>query len=304
MTFPLPRPVRPGSRLGIIAPAGPFDEEAFCAGLGWLAERYEPVHRPDIFARTGYLAGDDARRLAELWETLADPSIDAIVCARGGFGTTRILPGLDPEEVRRANKLVVGFSDITALHAVWGAAGVRSVHAPMVAALGSASPAIRGQWIDTVENPGNERSWELCPLRETAFPARGLLTGGNLAVLAALLGTPRAPSPAGRILFIEDVGERPYRIDRVLTTMKQAGFFDGLAGLVVGAFTEGDPGPDGVSVEQVIAEHFGEAPFPVLVGFPAGHIAENEPIPFGSPASIAGGVLTVNPPSSLPRDLT
>jgi muramoyltetrapeptide carboxypeptidase len=174
----------------------------------------------------------------------------------------------------------------------------------MVAALGSASEAIRGQWIDTVENPDKGRSWELCPLRETAAPAHGVLTGGNLAVLAALLATPRAPRLAGHILFIEDVGERPYRIDRVLTTMKQAGFFEGLAGLIVGAFTEGDPGPDGVSVDQVIAEHFGAAPFPVLVGFPAGHIAENEPIPFGSTASIEGGVLTVNPTSSLPRDLT
>jgi muramoyltetrapeptide carboxypeptidase len=304
MSLPLPRPVRPGSRLALVAPAGPFDEEAFCAGLGWLAERYEPVHRPDIFAKTGYLAGDDSRRLAELREAIADPSVDAIVCARGGFGTTRILPGIDPEDVRRANKLVVGFSDITALHAVWGAAGVRSIHAPMVAALGSASPDLRARWIDTIENPGAERSWELCPLRESSHPVSGLLTGGNLAVLAALLGTPRAPRPAGRILFIEDVGERPYRIDRVLTTMKQAGFFEDLAGLVVGAFTEGDPGADGVTLDDVISGHFADAPFPVLVGVPAGHIAENEPLPFGATARIEGGVLTVNPSLLLEPDPT
>lgn len=304
MSLPLPRPVRPGSRLSIVAPAGPFNEEAFCAGLGWLSERYEPVHRPDIFAKTGYLAGDDARRLAELKEALADPSVDAIVCARGGFGTTRILPGIDPEEVRRANKLVVGFSDITALHTLWSKAGVRSVHAPMVAALGSASPGLRERWIDTVENPGATRSWELCPLRESPGPVRGLLTGGNLAVLAALLGTPRSPRLEGKILFIEDVGERPYRIDRVLTTMKQAGCFEGLAGLIVGAFTEGDPGSDGVTVDDVISGHFADAPFPVLIGFPAGHIPENEPIPLGAEASIAGGVLTVNPPSLLETDLT
>lgn len=304
MGFPLPRRVRPGSRLAVVAPSGPFDEEAFCAGIGWLAERYEPVHRPDIFAKSGYLAGDDARRLAELEAALADPATDAIVCARGGFGATRILPGVDPELVRRANKLIVGFSDITALHALWASAGVRSVHGPMVAALGSAPPESRERWIDLVEHPGRARSWELRPLRETGAPARGALTGGNLAVLAALLGTPRAPRLAGRILFIEDVGERPYRVDRILTTMKQAGFFEGLAGLVVGAFTEGDPGCDGVSVEEVIAGHFVEAPFPVLAGFPAGHIPENDPIPFGAEARIEGGRLLANPGEGPEKDLT
>jgi len=295
MAFPKPRPVRPGSRIAVVAPAGPFDVEAFSSGLNWLAERYEAVHRPDIFAKSGYLAGDDTRRLGELREAIGDPSVDAIVCARGGFGTTRILPGIDDDLVRRANKLVIGFSDITALHAVWAAAGVRSVHAPMVAALGSASAELRGRWIDTVEHPGRFRSWELCPLRETGSAVEGRLTGGNLAVLAALLGTPRAPRLEGRILFIEDVGERPYRIDRVLTTMKQAGCFEGLAGLVVGAFTEGDPGADGVTVDEVIAGHFADAPFPVLIGFPAGHIRENEPIPFGAVARIQGGTLCVNP---------
>jgi len=282
---PLPRPVRPGSRLAVVAPAGPFDEEAFRAGLAWLGQRYEVVHRPDIFSKSGYFAGDDCRRLAELTDALADPSVDAIVCARGGFGTTRLLPEIDRNLVREANKLVVGFSDITALHAVWGAAGVRSVHAPMVAALGCAPEPIRQLWIDTVENPDRFQSWDLCPLVEGT--GEGLLAGGNLAVLGALLGTPWQPRLAGRILFVEDVGERPYRIDRVLTSMGQAGLFDGLAGLVVGSFTEGDPGPDGVSTEEVIAGHFSDAPFPVLVGFPAGHIRENVPIPFGTAARIS-----------------
>ena len=295
MSFPLPRLVRPGSRLAIVAPAGPFDEDAFCAGLGWLRERYEVSHRPDIFARTGYLAGDDSRRLDEILEALADPTVDAIVCARGGFGTTRILPGIGEGLVHAANKLIVGFSDITALHAVWAEAGVRSVHAPMVAALGRASEKIRQQWIDTVAHPGAARSWSLSSLNSTDHSATGILTGGNLAVLGALLGTDYQPRLSGRILFIEDVGERPYRVDRVLTSMKQAGCFDGLAGLVIGSFTEGEPGPDGVTTDEVLRGHFAGAPFPVLTGFPAGHIDENEPIPFGSSAKIAGGILQVLP---------
>lgn len=293
MSFPLPRVVRPGSRLAIVAPAGPFDEEAFCAGLGWLRERYEVTHRPDIFTRTGYLAGDDSRRLSELLEALADPHVDAIVCARGGFGATRILPGIGEGLVHAANKLLVGFSDITALHAVWAEAGVRSVHAPMVAALGRASEPVRLQWIDTIEHPGKARHWDLVPLNSRRHSEAGVLTGGNLAVLGALLGTDYQPRLSGRILFIEDVGERPYRVDRVLTSMKQAGCFEGLAGLVVGAFTEGEPGPDGITTEEVIASHFAAAPYPVLTGFPAGHIDENEAIPFGSLARIEDGRLRV-----------
>jgi len=281
----------------VVAPAGPFDEEAFRAGLAWLGERYEVVHRPDIFAKTGYLAGDDARRLGELLDAVADPSVDAVVCARGGFGATRLLPGIDPALVREANKMIVGFSDITALHSVWARAGVRSIHAPMVAALGCASDTLRERWIDTLEHPGIARSWDLCPLNPKPRPVSGLLAGGNLAVLGALVGTPFAPRLEGRILFIEDVGERPYRIDRILTTMKQAGGLQGLAGLVVGAFTEGDPGPDGVSIEEVLTDHFGDAPFPVLTGFPAGHIAENEPIPLGAEAVIEDGRLDIRPAS-------
>lgn len=295
MSFPLPRPVRPGSHLAVVAPAGPFDEEAFGAGLGWLHERYEVTHRPDIFAKTGYLAGDDGRRLSELLEALADPAVDAIVCARGGFGTTRILPGIGESLVHAANKLVIGFSDITALHAIWAEAGVRSVHAPMVAALGKASEEIRGQWIDTVENHGRARFWELSPLHSRGDDGSGVLTGGNLAVLGALLGTEHQPRLSGRILFIEDVGERPYRVDRVLTSMKQAGLFQGLAGLVVGAFTEAEPGADGVTTEDVISGHFADAPFPVLTGFPAGHIDGNVAIPFGATARIEGNRLEILP---------
>jgi muramoyltetrapeptide carboxypeptidase len=295
MSFPLPRPVHPGSRLAVVAPAGPFNEEAFCAGLGWLQERYEVTHRPDIFAKTGYLAGDDNRRLSELLEALADPSVDAIVCARGGFGTTRILPGIGESLVHAANKLVIGFSDVTALHSIWAEAGVRSVHAPMVAALGKASEEIRDLWIDTVEHHGRARSWALSSLHSCDHDTSGVLTGGNLAVLGALLGTEHQPRLSGRILFIEDVGERPYRVDRVLTSMKQAGLFEGLAGLVVGAFTEGEPGADGVTTEDVIAGHFADAPFPVLTGFPAGHIDGNVAIPFGATARIVGNRLEILP---------
>jgi muramoyltetrapeptide carboxypeptidase len=294
MSFALPRPVAPGSRIAVVAPAGPFNEESFGKGIAWLSTRYEIRYRPDIFSKAGYLAGDDARRLAELNEAITDPDIDAIVCARGGFGATRLLPGIDLEAIRAANKMIVGFSDISALHALWAQAGVRSVHAPMVAALGNASEIIREKWIAALEQPAHPLDWCLQAInRSSAAPVRGILTGGNLAVLSALIGTPYVPPLDGRILFIEDVGERPYRVDRLLTTMTQAGWFDRIAGLLIGAFTEGEPGADGVTIDEVLAGHFSDAPFPVLTGLSVGHIDGNEALPFGAEVTIGGGRVSV-----------
>lgn len=300
MSLPPCRPVRAGSRLAVVAPAGPFDPEAFGVGLDWLRDRYEVVHRPDVFSRTGYLAGDDDRRLAELREALEDPAVDAIVCARGGFGTTRLLPGIPHSLVHESNKVVVGFSDITALHAHWAASGVRSVHAPMVAALGRADEPVRRRWIEAVESPGDPASWPLRRLGGSGGEGCGRLLGGNLAVLGALLGTPFQPDFRRCVLFLEDVGERPYRIDRVLTSMRQAGLFDELAGLVLGSFTEADPGPDGVATEDVFLDHFADAPFPVFAGFPAGHIDGNEALPFGGTARLAESHLHLGEPARFP----
>lgn len=289
MTLPSPRPVTRGSRLAVIAPAGPFNHDAFRAGIEWLEARYEVSFNEAIFEKTGYLAGSDERRLCELTDAINDPDIDAIICARGGFGTTRLLPDIDLHSIKAANKQVVGFSDITALHSLWAQAGVRSVHAPMVAALGSADERIRSLWIEAVEHPDQSRQWSLEALNQPADSgtATGRFCGGNLAVLGALNGTPYAPPLENSILFLEDVGERPYRIDRMLTTLKQSGWFEKISGLVLGTFTEGDPGPDGVALEQVLEDHFSKADFPVLAGLQSGHISENLPLNFGSRATIA-----------------
>ncbi|MEM7603130.1 MAG: LD-carboxypeptidase, partial [Verrucomicrobiota bacterium] len=281
----------------IVAPSGPFDEESFKKGVKWLEERYEIVHSPEIYSRDGYLAGSDEHRLRDLRTSIEDPSIDAILSARGGFGATRLIPQLDLSAIREANKMIVGFSDITALHSLWASAGVRSIHAPMVAALSRSRDTIRDQWISTLENPSIAREWNLSAFNcAPSESASGTLIGGNLAVLGALNGTPYAPPLEGAILFIEDVGERPYRVDRMLTTLTQSGWFEQISGLVIGSFTEGDPGADGVSIDDVFRRHFDGAKFPVLHGFPAGHIDENIPLPFGSPARIEGEELLLNAP--------
>lgn len=294
MSLPLPRSVSEGSTLAIVAPAGPFDEEAFRKGVEWLEQRYDLTFSSDIFSKSGYLAGADERRLCELTGAINDDKVDAILCARGGFGTTRLLPGLELSAIQSANKMIVGFSDISALHTRWAAAGVRSMHAPMVAALGNSSPSIRERWTSCLESPGEMRVHQLEQFNCTsATHAEGRLCGGNLAVLCALNGTPYAPLLDDAILFIEDVGERPYRIDRMLTTLKQSGWFDRIRGLIIGTFTEGDPGPDQVSLDDVLNEHFGNSPFPVLRGLSSGHVKENEPLVFGSTARITGSALEI-----------
>lgn len=291
--FPPARQIQPGSRLAVIAPSGPFDRDRFEIGLGILRERYEVVFDEGIFSRTGYFAGSDERRLAELQEAIRNPKIDAIVCARGGYGATRLLPGLDPDEVAKANKLLIGFSDITALHALWARAGVRSVHGPMVASITSASERVRQEWFATLEGRDVSETWNIHPL--VSGSAEGRLFGGNLAVLGSLVGTPFAPPLDGCLLFLEDVGERPYRVDRVLTSLRQAGWLERCAGIILGAFTEGDPGPDGVHLDEVLTDRLGDLGIPVVTGFPAGHIDDNEPLTFGTRAAIDGGSVTLFP---------
>jgi muramoyltetrapeptide carboxypeptidase len=285
------RPVREGSTLALVAPAGPFNRERFDDGVEWLRQRYVVQFDDGIFSKSGYFAGSDERRLNELLTAIRDPEIDAILCARGGYGATRLLPGLDPAEIAEANKLLVGFSDATALHSLWARAAVRSIHAPMVASLPSASDAVKQEWIRTLEGRDLPESWDV----ETVVSgtATGRLFGGNLAVLGALLGTPFEPPVNGTILFLEDVGERPYRIDRMLTSLIQAGWFERCAGVVLGAFTDGNPGDDGVTIEDVLKDRLGVLDIPVVSGFPAGHIDTNEPLTFGATAEIDGGRFTI-----------
>ena len=283
-SFPVTRPITSGSRLAIVAPAGPFDRDLFDVGVAWLRTRYEVTFDESIYSRTGFHAGNDERRLAEIEAALANPDVDAILCARGGYGVTRLLPRLSPETVAAAGTPVVGFSDITALHALWARAGIRSYHAEMVANLGRADECFREAWVAALEGTGQAMEHTV----DTIAPgtAQGRLTGGNLAVLVSLLGTPYEPPLDGTILFLEDVGERPYRVDRMLTQLTQAGWFSRCAGVALGAFTDGDPGPDGVAVEEVLQNCLGSLGIPVVSGVPAGHVSGNETLAFGAPAEI------------------
>jgi muramoyltetrapeptide carboxypeptidase len=277
----------PGAHIRVVAPASPFPGADFEAGVERLRQRYRVSFDEGIFAREGFLAGSDERRLAELRAALSDPDVDALVAARGGYGVTRLLDRLSPEEVAAAPKLLVGFSDVTALHALWARAGLRSIHGPMVAALGRAEPAWVERWIAAVEGEPMAAASNLTAL--TPGIAEGPLVGGNLALLAALCGTPHAPPIDGAVLFLEDVGEAPYRVDRMLTTLRHAGWLVRVAAVVLGLFTACDPRPDGRTVEEVLRERLGDLSVPVVAGLNAGHEPNNVEIPLGARARVDAG---------------
>ena len=273
------RYLAPGARIAVIAPSSPFAAEDFAHGLERLRTRYVVQHDPDIFEQNGYLAGDDERRLRELEAALDDPQVAAIMAARGGYGATRILPHLDVARVRRHAPMLIGFSDVTALHALWAHARVGSVHGSMVAALGRCSDAQFERFASAIEGHFPESISGLTTIHGGV--AEGVLLGGNLAVLHALLGTAQFPPLAGAVLFLEDIGERPYRVDRMLTSLRNSGALAAVRGIALGAFVQGEPGPDGTRLEHVLAERLGDLGIPVVAGLPCGHIDDNHELPFG-----------------------
>jgi muramoyltetrapeptide carboxypeptidase len=295
-----PPPLGPGDEVAVVAPSGPFDVGAFERGVARLRERYRVHLDAGITDRKGYLAGDDRRRLRELTGALENTSIKAIVAARGGYGATRLLDRLEPESIARHAKLLVGFSDVTALHAAWARAGVRSVHGPMVAALGKCETPLWERWIAMVEGAVPEPLTCLTAVAEGR--ARGPLVGGNLSVLAALCGTGYGPPLGGRVLFLEDTGEKPYRIDRMLTTLRQSGWLTAVSAVVLGVFNETPVGEDGVTVQETLAERLGDLPIPVLGGLPCGHVADNLELPLGAEVTVdAGqGTLEFHEPAAAP----
>jgi muramoyltetrapeptide carboxypeptidase len=294
-------PVRPprlaaGARIALVAPAGPLLEKddltragALCRALG-----YEPVLSPGAGRHYGYLAGTDRERLEELNAALADPAIDAVWCIRGGYGTTRILHQVDFAALARRPKALVGYSDITAL--LIGAvvrAGVVAFHGPVARAampafsrahfervLARAEPAGR---LGRLPQPDVLLPRENRIVTLAGGTAEGPLFGGNLSLLQCLLGTPFCPDLDGAILFLEDVGEDLYRVDRMLAHLRAAGALDRLAGVAIGRFTELERrGADGaLGLEEVLETYLLPLGIPVAHGFPVGHIDDQWTLPLG-----------------------
>jgi muramoyltetrapeptide carboxypeptidase len=288
----LPPPLVPGDRVAVVAPSSPFPRDELFRGLAWLRQRYRLRIGPGISSRDAFLAGSDARRAEELAQAMRDPEVKAIVAARGGYGALRIIDALPWEELARRPKWVVGFSDVTVLHAMAWRAGIASVHAPNVTGLGrDATPAVRARWLASLERPRASWSWRrLRVLRAGA--AEGVLVGGNLSLVHAMAAAGRLVVPDGAVLALEDVTEAPYSVDRMLTSLRLGGHLARAAGVVFGGFDRCSPGADGRTVEEVLEERTRDLGIPVLAGAPFGHGPRNDAFVLGTTARLEGDSLT------------
>lgn len=285
-----PDPVRPGDRVAVVAASSPFDADVVREGIAFLRTRYEVTHAPTLFERAGYLAGTDERRRAELQGAIADPSVRAIVAARGGYGASRFVHDLDWTPFAASPKWIAGFSDVTAIHVELARRGFASIHGPHVANVGRDGAAARLELVDALESPGAHRRFDDLEV-VTAGVARGVLTGGNLSLLHASAAAGRLRFASGAIVFIEDIGEKPFRVDRMLTTLRLGGHFAEASAIVAGEFTSCEPNVDGVTIADVIRDCLGGLGIPVATGMPCGHGERNAALILGASAAIdASGV--------------
>lgn len=321
-----PKALKPGDTIMFVAPAGPLDQAKMELAQSRLeAMGFKVRLAKDLYRKTGYLAGSDMVRASELNLAFRDPTVDAVFPGTGGYGTTRILDQLDYEAIRANPKIIAGFSDITALHlAINQRTGLVTFHSPNVMwGLGNEGNLTKfsahffwrailaeriesdrsGYAIGPIGSPAVKDAGELAAQCDLALPhtwsggiATGRLTGGNLSLVAATMGTPFEIETEGKILFLEDVGEAPYRVDRMLSTMRLAGKLDRLAGVVLGQFTRRkteDTSDETTTIDQVLASYFQPLGIPVIANFPIGHHPCNATLPVGVRCELNADTLTI-----------
>lgn len=269
-----------GDRIGIVAPAGPVLQDEIQPGLDFLESLgFEPVCSPHLYDQKGYLAGEDKARVKDLHAMFREKKIKAVLCARGGYGTHRILQELDYGLFSRNPKIFVGYSDITALlFALFKKSGLIALHGPVLRDL------LKGEGRNAALLLKLMTSEELTTVNFSSGTAvkegraEGVVLGGNLSLICHLVGTPFLPSFKGKLLFIEEKGEPLYRIDRMLTHLLLSGELEKCAGLMVGTLEEcGDPS----SVIDLIKERCSRLNMPILNGLPVGHGEHNVALPIG-----------------------
>jgi muramoyltetrapeptide carboxypeptidase len=291
-----------GDVVMLVSPSGPVPSERVAEGVA-LLESWGLVVRyaPGALDRHGYLAGLDDARLSGLNSAIRDPKVRAVICTRGGYGAQRIVDGLDAAALRNDPKLLVGFSDITALQlAAWRHARLASVYAPMAAWSERTGPAsadsLRSALMSTDDIVLHARSEEeTSTVRVPGPAASGVLIGGNLCLIASTLGTPDMPDLTGAILLIEDVDEPPYKVDRMLTQLRRTGALSGIVGVAVGQFTRCTDGWP-TTIVDVLHDRLGDLGVPVLGGLPVGHGQDQLSVPVGVLATldVGAGTLTAS----------
>ncbi|MBK6341533.1 MAG: LD-carboxypeptidase [Flavobacteriales bacterium] len=293
--MPAPAPLRPGDTIAIVPTARAIMRDELIEGIELAKSWGLNVKLGSCIGKKHYQqAGTARQRAADLQAALEDPKVKAVWCARGGYGTVHLLDHIEPEVFTNNPKWLVGFSDVTVLHNTLHGLGLPSLHAQMPFNIGSKSNDARESLRRALF--GEQLGISMSHPAATASVARqgegeGVLVGGNLSLLYALRGTPFDIDPAGKILFLEDLDELLYHVDRMVTNLKLGGWFNNLAGLIVGGMTDmrdKDPlDPFGKTAEQIVADAVGEAPYPVCYGFPAGHIADNRALVMGQTAKLS-----------------
>jgi muramoyltetrapeptide carboxypeptidase len=289
-----PPRLRKGQAIGIVAPAGPVSPSEIQPGIDLLeAAGYKVISSPHLYGTQGYVAGDDGTRLEDLHSMFSDGHVRAIFCARGGYGSLRLLEKMNFELIRRNPKILLGYSDITALLlAIYKETGLVTFHGAVVTELAKNRKRNLQSFLDLVSSKNSltlnlTKGMALIPGK-----ANGTLLGGNLSLICHLTGTPFIPSLKNAILFIEDKGEPLYRIDRMLTHLRLSGLLQDLSALIVGTFKGcGDTS----SLNQVLADTLLDLKIPVIRGLPVGHGRENHSLPIGVQAEIdtKGMTLTI-----------
>jgi muramoyltetrapeptide carboxypeptidase len=286
----IPPALRPGAAISIVAPASSPKRERFEAAMANLAAMgYRPKTYRDFCTPDGFLAGTDEERIAELEAAFRDPETSMVLAVRGGYGCGRIVDRIDFGLLTARPKIVCGYSDLTALHAaIQKRCGLVSFHGPnLVAGLGAGKEENAPETAASFAMFSGQNGCELtapfqCRLQTLhSGVATGHLIGGNLAVFVSLLGTPDEPDFDGAILVLEDTGEAPYRVDRLLTQLRTSGRLGKIAGAVLGYFSDYDK-DDRPTADEVLAEFFGPLGVPVVSGAPFGHEHPNLPLPMGA----------------------
>ena len=277
----LPPPVKKGGRIGIVATAGPVTREELEPGIEELHKAgFEPVLAKNLYYNEGYLAGTDEDRGAALNEMLMRQDIQAVFCARGGYGSMRLLPSFPFKSFCRKPKFIIGYSDVTAiLNAVFAKTGVIGIHGHSVHSLGSGDTISRDLLIKFITNPSTIEYSIADSVAVTPGVAKGRLIGGNLTVFSRLIGTPFMPSLKNSVLFLEDINEPVYRIDRMITHLILSKVLMNISGIILGRFTNCGENSSLKDFFSEVARNFN---IPCLMGLEAGHEGVNLPLPIGA----------------------
>ena len=279
--------LQPEDQIRIVTPSGKIDPTFVDGAADRLFQwGFNPVsgqHAKGVFGRYG---GTVDERLSDLYNAFHNPEVKAILCSRGGYGVMQLLEKLSPDAVRQNPKWVIGYSDITALHAFMQSQGLMSIHAPMARHLVEEDDFSAQMLHKILLGDLPKYSFESHPLNRDG-ECQGVLRGGNLSVLMGLRGTPYDFDPKGSVLFLEDIGEQPYHVERMLLNFKLGGVFENLSGLIIGQFTDYEE--DGLMMkplQKMIADLVAEYKFPVAFNFPVGHVSENWPLICGAQVAL------------------